>query len=634
MKKKLINILIGCFIFLLIPMNVSAETIIAIDPGHGGSNQGADYLVKTKADILEKDMTLQLAILLKKELEMYPEVNVVLLRNTDVDISLAERAEQASEMNAKFIVSLHFNASEEHQYYGTEIWVSAQKDYYVNSYVLAQNIEDELMSLGLNSRGIKTRLNQTNTADYYGLIREGTKRKINTLIVEHCFVDHQRDKEFWSTSESLKKLAEADAKGIITYLDSTSLPDFPIQSTDWIKPDTTPPQIVDISLASVTENNLAIRLQVEEHESKLCYYTYSYDHGTTWADLCPVNQDDCILEIPRKIDAQSVIFKIYNGYDLYSLSDSIAIPVLEESFVTGDAKELIYVGLEHNRRQIDMACTAFLIVVLTLLIVHIFIKCILLLRNGMEMRFWCLILKKFSIKAMQKDSFDISSYIRKNFCTDTIKETPLFWYTKIHSIDSHIGIENVCLDSNQIKAVCKERILRVTKNQELQVDNLLQIFNQITAFEYTMANWSSLLTIDFLEKVYQILTVNLWQENNDTKEYFVKISEKAQRLSVKKENLFNIINCDDWNDLDYFLELYQYIIYEFGSSNKSSYTLASLIIFKECIRNEVSPFFVDSQSAYNILCGSSNRKISEDALRELFYEQQVKYIKIVMRLIS
>ena len=91
------------------PLRAAAAPIIALDPGHGGTNLGADYLLDIESNILEKDLTLALAKLIEEELEKNG-VKVFLLRTEDVSMSLAERAEYASEQNAQFIISLHFNA--------------------------------------------------------------------------------------------------------------------------------------------------------------------------------------------------------------------------------------------------------------------------------------------------------------------------------------------------------------------------------------------------------------------------------------------------------------------------------------------------------------------------------------------
>ena len=127
--KKLLSVL---FVFTLIfqifltaAFPVKAEAAkkavnIVIDPGHGGEgerNLGAQY-----NGLSEKELTLQLANALVTELSKYDNVNVYITRTTDTIMSLDSRAEYAKSVGADFVYSIHFNASLEHDFYGSEVW--------------------------------------------------------------------------------------------------------------------------------------------------------------------------------------------------------------------------------------------------------------------------------------------------------------------------------------------------------------------------------------------------------------------------------------------------------------------------------------------------------------------------------
>lgn len=89
-----------------------APKLIVIDPGHGGTDPGKQNL-RLKID--EKDMTLDVALRLKKLLEVRG-YKVVLTRTTDTRFSnspavdLPMRAEVANKARADLFISLHFNA--------------------------------------------------------------------------------------------------------------------------------------------------------------------------------------------------------------------------------------------------------------------------------------------------------------------------------------------------------------------------------------------------------------------------------------------------------------------------------------------------------------------------------------------
>ena len=77
------------------------NVVVVIDPGHGGTgdrNLGAQY-----NGLSEKELTLQLANMLKTELEKYEGITVYQTRTTDVIMSLEDRAKFAQNVNADFV---------------------------------------------------------------------------------------------------------------------------------------------------------------------------------------------------------------------------------------------------------------------------------------------------------------------------------------------------------------------------------------------------------------------------------------------------------------------------------------------------------------------------------------------------
>ncbi|MEL6177449.1 MAG: N-acetylmuramoyl-L-alanine amidase, partial [Myxococcota bacterium] len=99
------------------PMRV-IRTIV-IDPGHGGSNEGAVGATSH----LEKDEVLRVAYAVRDSLaKSHPEVKVVLTRNLDVDVSLPERIQVANALEADLFISLHMNASTNVEAHGFEVF--------------------------------------------------------------------------------------------------------------------------------------------------------------------------------------------------------------------------------------------------------------------------------------------------------------------------------------------------------------------------------------------------------------------------------------------------------------------------------------------------------------------------------
>lgn len=201
----------------------NGDLVIAIDPGHGGSDAGASY-----GGINEKDVNLKIAQYIKVYLEQYVGVQVYLTRRNDTYVDLSKRVSDAVANKADVFISIHNNAS-------TNLDTSGSMVFYPNdSYRpklstegkgLSESILEQLSTLGLPNLGARVRNSESgNTytdgsiADYYSVIRNAKVSNLTGIIVEHAFVSSASDRaNYLSTDAQLKKLALADVKGIADY---------------------------------------------------------------------------------------------------------------------------------------------------------------------------------------------------------------------------------------------------------------------------------------------------------------------------------------------------------------------------------------------------------------------------------
>jgi N-acetylmuramoyl-L-alanine amidase len=86
---------------------VASLRTIAIDPGHGGEDDG----VKGAGGTKEKDLTLSVARRVKAAIESRLGIRVLLTREDDHNVSLDGRAAMANNNKADIFISLHANAS-------------------------------------------------------------------------------------------------------------------------------------------------------------------------------------------------------------------------------------------------------------------------------------------------------------------------------------------------------------------------------------------------------------------------------------------------------------------------------------------------------------------------------------------
>lgn len=171
--------------------------------GHGGIDSGAVGV----NGVLEKDLNLSIALACNEVLVRHG-VSVQMSREIDEDDSLNERVSECNKFAPDLALDIHNNAG------GGD---GAEAFYHYKggtSKTLADNVLAEIVKIGQNSRGAKTKLN-SNGRDYYGFIRETVAPAI---IVECAFVDNKTDMQIIDTEEERKTMGVAVAKGILKTL--------------------------------------------------------------------------------------------------------------------------------------------------------------------------------------------------------------------------------------------------------------------------------------------------------------------------------------------------------------------------------------------------------------------------------
>ena len=170
--------------------------------GHGGSDPGA-VANNTK----EKDLNLSIALACRDVLVKHG-VSVKMSREKDEDDSISEEIRECNAYGPDLAVDIHNNAGGGD---GGEVFYSHLGG---KGKTLAENILAEMVKVGQNSRGIKTRVNSQGK-DYYGFIRQTS---CPAVIVECAFVDNATDLRILATEGDRQKMGVAIAKGILKTL--------------------------------------------------------------------------------------------------------------------------------------------------------------------------------------------------------------------------------------------------------------------------------------------------------------------------------------------------------------------------------------------------------------------------------
>lgn len=172
--------------------------------GHGGSDPGA----VGANGFREKDLNLSIALACNEVLTRHG-VATKISRIIDKTDSLQNRINECNAFAPDYAVEIHNNAGGGD---GAEIYHAKNNTY---DDALAKNILNEIVAIGQNSRGLKTKLIPSTGQDYFGFVRA-----INapSVLVECAFVDNKTDLAIIDTPAEQKTMGIAIAKGILKTL--------------------------------------------------------------------------------------------------------------------------------------------------------------------------------------------------------------------------------------------------------------------------------------------------------------------------------------------------------------------------------------------------------------------------------
>ena len=189
---------------------------VFIGVGHGGIDSGTVY-----NNLVEKKINLNISLAIEKYLKER-NIDVKLSRYKDESDTLNSEIKECNDYKPDCAVEIHCNAGNGigHeifvQYYPVNDKNQPVHKFHNKSLKLAQYIDDSLIEMGHISRGIKSRLSESNkTYDYYGWLRY---TKCPAVLVECAFLDNIKDSQTIDTEEEQIQFGIHIAKAIEQYL--------------------------------------------------------------------------------------------------------------------------------------------------------------------------------------------------------------------------------------------------------------------------------------------------------------------------------------------------------------------------------------------------------------------------------
>lgn len=213
-KYKTTLLIIFCLLVLSLQI-ISAQTlplqdtIIMVDPGHGGRDSGTYY-----GKIYEKDINLEISKALENELTKNGAI-VYMTRTRDIDLSsiydsakkrgdLYRRLLKIKETKSDLYISIHINWYQNTSMKGAEVLYNSINE---NNEKLARSIMKEFKTDLGSSRTIKT-------TDLY-MYRNTTTPGV---LVECGYLSNPTERTLLQQENYQKKLAKSITNGIINYL--------------------------------------------------------------------------------------------------------------------------------------------------------------------------------------------------------------------------------------------------------------------------------------------------------------------------------------------------------------------------------------------------------------------------------
>ncbi len=195
--------------------------VVIIDPAHGGDDSGV-----TADKFKEKDLTLQLATMIRQEARKISKLDVKLVRASDKTISNEERVNSISSLKGDCIISLHANASFGNKATGYEIYFPGFQQEVSVSQDPSPIIRDMTRNKSLNdavrlAQNIQAGLEKVLPRKGRGLRDAPSplldKLAIPGLVVEMGFATNPDDRKKMNHSETQKAIVNAILNGLQEY---------------------------------------------------------------------------------------------------------------------------------------------------------------------------------------------------------------------------------------------------------------------------------------------------------------------------------------------------------------------------------------------------------------------------------
>ncbi len=215
---------------------MAKKGVIVLDPGHGGTKKEGESSpnnATSPSGVKEKDMTLAIAKMTRDAIVAAAvpgnhDVRVVMTREEDVNLGLSARARLARQTDADLFLSIHCNASKQHNARGVETLIRNEDDNNPNAdddFAFATKIQNAVF-LAIQNRDIKTRDRHVKQQKLGVLNDAHLGGRAKACLVELEFIDREDVDQLLNTGANAQtvrqEIANALAQTLIDQLPEAS----------------------------------------------------------------------------------------------------------------------------------------------------------------------------------------------------------------------------------------------------------------------------------------------------------------------------------------------------------------------------------------------------------------------------